>query len=242
VDKFQQYKVWDLPVRLFHWINFTAVISLIFVGLIMMYKKELGISSIDAKIALKELHIIIGYVFAVNLLVRVIWGFIGNQYARWSYILPGKGFKQEVTDYKAFIKKGEPQQFIGHNPMGRLAITFIVLLLITLAMSGLIRAGTDIYYPPFGSYVIDYIAEPDVNPETIIPYNPTGVNETKAKELKAFKGPYGKIHKYAAYTLMFMILLHIFFVVMTEVREGGGIVSAMFTGKKVLKKKPVDID
>ena len=84
---FKEYKVWDLPVRLFHWINFAAVISLIFVGLIMIYKKELGISGVDAKIALKELHIIIGYVFFVNLVFRLFWGFIGNQYSRWSYIL-----------------------------------------------------------------------------------------------------------------------------------------------------------
>lgn len=238
----KEYKVWDLPVRIFHWINFTAVISLIFVGLIMLYKKELGISAIDAKIALKELHIIIGYVFAVNLLVRILWGFIGNKYSRWSYIFPGKGFMEEVKTYKASIKQGEAQQFIGHNPMGRLAITFIVLLLITLGVSGLIRAGTDVYYPPFGSYVAQYIAEPGVDPDTIVPYNPAGTNTQKANELKAFKGPFGKVHLYSAYALMFIILLHIFFVVMTEVREGGGLITAMFTGKKILAQKPADLD
>ncbi|MCW8930718.1 MAG: cytochrome b/b6 domain-containing protein [Gammaproteobacteria bacterium] len=239
---FKEYKVWDFPVRFFHWINFMTVISLIFVGLIMLYKKELGISSIDAKIALKELHIIIGYVFAVNLLVRIVWGFIGNQYARWSYIFPGKGFIKEVSHYKMSIKEGNPQQFIGHNPLGRLAISFILFLLIILAMSGIIRAGTDVYYPPLGSYFAEYVADSGVNPDTIIPYNPTGTNETKVKELKAFKGPIGKIHLYSAYTLMFIIFVHIFFVVLTEVREGGGLITAMFTGKKVLNRKPLDFE
>jgi len=41
---------------------------------------------------------------------------------------------------------------------------------------------------------------------------------------------------------MFMIVLHIFFVVRTEVKEGGSLISAMFTGKKILTKKPVDSD
>jgi len=34
------YNVWDLPVRLFHWINFLSVISLLFMGFIMLYKRS----------------------------------------------------------------------------------------------------------------------------------------------------------------------------------------------------------
>ncbi len=48
------------------------------------------------------------------------------------------------------------------------------------------------------------------------------------------------MHTYAAYTLMAIILLHIFSVVRAEVKEGGGIISAMFTGNKVTDKTPVD--
>ena len=58
--------------------------------------------------------------------------------------------------------------------------------------------------------------------------------------VKAFKGALGTVHKYAAYTLMAIILLHLFFVVRLEVKEGGGIISAMFTGNKVMDKEPVD--
>ena len=234
------YKVWDLPTRLFHWINFTAVISLIFFGLIMLYKKELGISSVEAKIGLKEVHVIIGYIFVVNLGIRLLWGFVGNRYARWRAILPGKGFLQSVHDYKAALGAGKPQQFLGHNPMGRLAITFMLLLLIIMAGTGLIRAGTDIYYPPFGAYVAEFVAAPNTDPDSLIPYDPTGTDAEKVDRLKAFKGPFGIIHLYTAYILMFIIVVHIAAVVYTEVREGGGIISAMFTGKKVLSGKPVD--
>jgi cytochrome b len=234
------YKVWDLPTRLFHWINFTAVISLIFFGLIMLYKKELGITSVEAKIGLKEVHVIIGYLFVLNLGFRLLWGFIGNRYARWRAILPGKGFLQSVQDYKASLRAGNPQQFLGHNPMGRLAITAMLLLLIVLAGTGLIRAGTDIYYPPFGTYVAEYVAAPDTDPASLIPYDPTGTIAEKTDRLKAFKKPFGIIHLYSAYILMFIIVIHITAVVYTEVREGGGIISAMVTGRKVLSGKPVD--
>ena len=239
---FQQYKVWDLPTRVFHWINFTTVIGLIIMGLIMLFKKELGITGIDAKVSLKEVHVFIGYIFALNLFWRILWGFIGNKYARWSNILPHKGFIRVVQDYVHSVKSGDAQQYIGHNPLGRLAISFILLLLIIMMVSGLVRAGTDIYYPPFGSLVTGYIAEPGVDTDNILPYVAAGTDPDKVSSLKTFKRPFGKIHLYSSYLLMFMIVLHIFFVVRAEVKEGGSLISAMFTGKKILTKKPVDSD
>ena len=239
---YKEYKAWDVPIRIFHWINFISVISLIFVALVMMYKKELGITGVDAKVALKELHVIIGYIFVINLFWRVIWGFIGSKYARWSYILPGKDFIKEARRYIKSITDGSPQQYIGHNPLGRLAISIIVLLLIILSVTGLVRAGTDIYYPPFGSYVVEYIAKPDINTNSIIPYNPTGTIESKVNEVKVFKRSFGTIHQYSAYALMLIIVIHIFVVVLTEIREGGGLITAMFTGKKMLSREPADID
>ncbi len=98
------------------------------------------------------------------------------------------------------------------------------------------------YTSPFGSLVVDYIAGPGIDPDSIKPYVAEGTNKDKAASLKAFKGPFGKIHIYSSCVLMFMIILHIFFVVRTEIREGGSLITAMFTGKKILVKKPVDLD
>ena len=134
----------------------------------------------------------------------------------------------------------DAEQYIGHNPLGRLAISFMFLLMFIMAVTGLVRAGTDIYYPPFGSTVADYIAAPGIDPDTILPYVSTGTDKNKVASLKAFKGPFGKIHIYSSYVLMFMIVLHIFFVVRAEIREGGSLITAMVTGKKILTKKPVD--
>ncbi|OUS08808.1 cytochrome B [Gammaproteobacteria bacterium 42_54_T18] len=236
-----EYKVWDLPTRLFHWINVTAIIGLLFLGFIMLYKKELGISAIETKIALKEVHVVIGYIFGCNLLFRILWGFIGNTYSRWSSIIPGKNFPSTLRLYITSIKQGNTQQFLGHNPLGRLAIVFILLLMLTLLVSGLIRAGTDIYYPPFGSTIAEYIAAPGVNPENIKPHDNEGTIKTKTDNIFQIKVIFGRTHRYTAFILMFMIALHIFIVIRTEVREGGGLISAMFTGKKVLKKPPADL-
>jgi len=238
----KQYKVWDAPTRLFHWVNFVTVILLILVGTLMLYKKDLGIVSLDAKIAIKELHVVIGYVFVLNLMIRLVWGFIGNRFARWRAILPGTGFGNAVSAYIASIKRGEPQQFLGHNPLGRLAVIFLMLLLISQAVTGLIRAGTDIYYPPFGSIFAAQVAAEGVDPATIKPYDKTGTDATKYKALKEFKHIYGEIHYYTFFALLVMILLHIFAVVRAEITGGGGLVSAMFSGRKILSKEPEDLD
>jgi cytochrome b len=88
--------------------------------------------------------------------------------------------------------------------------------------------------------VAEYIAAPGTDPASLIPYNPEGTDPAKAEQLKAFKGPFGDIHIYTAFTLLFVIVVHIIAVIVTDSREGGSLISAMFTGTKVLSGKPVD--
>jgi len=236
----KEYKVWDAPTRIFHWVNFTTVILLIFMGLMMLFKKELGIVSLDAKIMLKTVHVLIGYVFVLNLVIRLAWGFVGNRFARWSTTLPGRGFMVELGGYLASIKAGDPKQYLGHNPLGKLAVAVIMASLLVLAVTGLVRAGTDIYYPPFGGVVAEYVAAEGVDPATLKPYDKSFVDAARMKQLGAFKRSYGKVHIYTAYFLMLLIVLHIAAVARAEITEGGSLVSAMFSGRKVLGRDPED--
>ena len=239
-EAYKEYKTWSPSVRWFHWLNVLIVFSLILVGLIMLYKKDLGITSLEAKIGLKELHVILGYFFVTNLFIRLIFAFIGPASARFSAFLPGQGFMKSLKSYHSSLKAGKPQQFIGHNPLGKLAVTALFILLIILAFTGLIRAGTDIYYPPFGSTVASYIAEEGTDPSDLIPYREEGVNKEKMASLKAFKSPFGKIHLYGAYLLMLLIVVHIAAVIRAEIKEGDSLISSMFSGKKIINTKPQD--
>ena len=63
----REYDVWDAPTRWFHWVNALCVLLLIFVGLVFLFRQDLGLKGGEAKIALQKLHVGIGYVFAVNL-------------------------------------------------------------------------------------------------------------------------------------------------------------------------------
>ena len=234
------YKAWDLPVRLFHWINVLCVITLSILGLIMLNKGAIGISGAEASIGLKTLHVLVGYVFATNLIVRIVWGFIGGRHSRWSRLLPGKNFKQEFKDYRASAKTGQPQTFIGHTPKGRLSVLLLLLLLTVMLVTGFVRAGTDIYFPPLGYLFASHVAEEGVLPSQIKPYDKTGTNADKLAEVQAFKKPIGVIHVYTAYTLWFLILVHLIVVIRTDSAGEGTLISAMFSGKKHLPREPVD--
>jgi len=234
------YKAWDLPTRLFHWINFLCIILLSILGLIMLYKGAIGISGNEARIGLKVLHVTVGYVFAANLIFRIIWGFAGGRYSRWKTLLPGKNFGAELKSYKAAMSTGEPQTFIGHNPKGKLSVLALLLLLTFMMFTGMIRAGTDIYYPPFGHLAASYVAAEGVSPAQIKPYDSTGTDADKMAELKAFKSPFGALHVYGAYVLWLLVLIHIIAVVRAETGGEGTLVSAMISGKKHLPREPVD--
>ncbi|MDT8372023.1 MAG: cytochrome b/b6 domain-containing protein, partial [Gammaproteobacteria bacterium] len=74
-EQVTHYQVWDRTVRLFHWVNVICVLCLIAIGVAILNAKVLGVTD-DGKILLKTLHIYFGYVFAINLGWRIIWGFI----------------------------------------------------------------------------------------------------------------------------------------------------------------------
>ncbi len=237
----KRYRVWDRTTRVFHWVNALTVILLMIFGTVILNAKGLGITG-DAKILLKELHVIVGYVFAINLFWRLVWAFIGNRFARWGSILPiGSDYRQSFSAYIASLKSSEPQQYLGHNPVARLIVALFLLLLSIQAGTGLVVAGTDIYYPPFGNYFAEWVTEGDSERLAVLkPGDKTHVVDAAYKEMRDFRKPFITVHYYLFFVLLGLIFIHIGGVVVTEVKERNGLISAMITGEKVLDKEPVD--
>lgn len=237
-----EYHVWDRSVLWFHWINVLSVLGLIAIGVAFLNSKALGITD-DGKILLKTWHVYIGYVFAINLGWRLVWGFVGNRFSRWRAVLPfGAAYKQQSRAFWAGWKQGKPAEFMGHNPLARWMVMVLFLLMITMAVTGLVLAGTDIYKPPFGAQFKAWVAESPTTIDQIKPYSDIGVDKAAFKEMRDFRSPFKDIHEITFFILVAAILLHLLGVVVTEIRERNGIVSAMFTGKKVFKEKPLDKD
>lgn len=236
------YPVWDRTVRIFHWINVLCVLGLIAIGVAILNSKALGVTD-DGKLLLKTVHVYIGYVFAANLTWRIVWGFIGNRYSRWKSILPFNAEHcAQLTAMKEGAKTGKPVGFLGHSPIARLMVGLLFVLMSAQAITGLVLAGTDVYMLPFGNIVKESIAIDPTTVDVIKPYSKEGIDDAAYKDMRDVRKPFITVHYYAFWVLLAAILLHLLGVVVSELRERNGLVSAMFTGKKVFADKPFDAE
>jgi Ni/Fe-hydrogenase b-type cytochrome subunit len=240
MSEFKEYVAWDAPTRWFHWINVLAVVGLFATGLDILFDDVLRHSA-TGKVTLKDVHVSFGYLMAVNLLWRFVWAFFGNRYARWRAIVPGgPGYLTALRAYSASFLSGEPQQYVGHNPLARIAVALLFLLLLIQVLTGLVLAGTDLYWPPLGHLFAAWVAAPGVDPTLVGPGATELIDKTSYEAMRAFRSPFVEVHEYGFYALAVVIGLHILAVVVTEVHEGGSITSAMFTGRKILSRRPPD--
>lgn len=235
------YRVWDRTTRWFHWVNVLCVLALAALGLAILNEKAFGVSA-EGKVLLKTLHAYVGYVFAANLAWRFIWGFFGGRYSRWKGVLPvGPGYLDALRLYVRGFVSGNTPSYLGHNPLGRLMVSLLFLLMFTQAITGLVLAGTDLYKPPFGGAIAQWVTGGD--PDKLSQLSPGSkdyVDPVAYNEMRSFRKPVITTHLYTFYLLMAAILLHISGVVVTEIREKNGLTSAMLMGEKVLSEPPLD--
>ncbi|MES2683575.1 MAG: cytochrome b/b6 domain-containing protein [Pseudomonadota bacterium] len=240
MSELKSYAVWDAPTRCFHWLNVLCILALAALGLVILNAGALGIPN-PGKVLLKTWHVWVGYVFASNLALRLVWAFVGGHHARWRQLLPGgPGYWASVREYAQGFRQRQTRAYLGHNPLGRLAIAVLLLLLTVQAITGLLLAGTDLFMPPLGHWIAQWVAAPGVEPASLVPYAPELYDKTSYADMRAWRTPVVTMHVYGFYSLSAMIVLHIAAVVVTEMRERNGLISAMFTGRKTLRSQPVD--
>ncbi len=228
----QMTQTWDRPVRIFHWVNFFVFLGLVMSGLVILYSKSIGIAGV-AKLNLKTIHTYFGYVFAINLLVRLAWGFTGSSTSRWCARIPFTAkFNRDMAEYLAARRRGESIHYEGLNPPGILITWALILLMIAQAVSGIVLAGTDLYQGPLGNYFANWVAAPGVNPASLIAGNMDMVDKTAYAAMRAFRTVFIRTHEYAFYAVTTLALIHIVSVVYSEIKERSGLVSAMISGKK----------
>lgn len=119
----EKIKVWDPFVRIFHW-----VLVLAFTVAFVTEDDLLGP------------HIWSGYLVTSLILLRVIWGFIGSQYARFSDFV----FKPAVV--MAYLKDTltfRAKRYIGHNPAGGAMIVALLISILLTGISGVVLLGLD---------------------------------------------------------------------------------------------------
>lgn len=104
--KLRRVFVWQLPVRVYHWLNALSILVLIatgfFIGnpLAILSGKEA--SDLYIMGTVRFIHFVAAYIFFFNFAFRIYWGFVGNKYAGWKNFIPTN--KQFFKDMWAVIK------------------------------------------------------------------------------------------------------------------------------------------
>ena len=237
-----EYAVWDRSQRIFHWINVLAITALAGIGLVILNADALAIPDDPGMIVLKTTHVYAGYVFAANLAWRIVWGFVGGPNARWSALLPGgAGFGRRLRELIGGLLAGRAPAYLGHNPLARIVLTLLVLSMVVQAATGLVIAGTDVYMPPFGGQFREWAAGDTHDPALVRPYAPETVDPDGYRAMREFRSPIVRTHEYNFLLLVTLAVIHVAAAAFGELREGGGLISAMFTGRKAFDRVPVDL-
>ncbi len=129
-------RVWDLPVRIFHWSLALAVLG-------AWVTHELGT-------AYFVFHLWCGY--AVLLLVgfRIVWGLVGTHHARFSNFLHGPAV---TLRYALDLVRGRERPYAGHNPLGAWMVVVLLLALLAQAILGLFGNDEILNFGPLYGYI-----------------------------------------------------------------------------------------
>jgi cytochrome b len=114
-----QVRVWDLPTRIFHWSLVLCILGLVVTG-------QIGGNAMTW-------HFRFGYTMITLLLFRVVWGFVGGNWSRFSSFI-----YSPATIFHYLLGKGKPEHSVGHNPVGAGSVFALLFFLLAQVGSGLI--------------------------------------------------------------------------------------------------------
>jgi cytochrome b len=112
--------VWDLPVRIFHWM------------LVLLVLSQIVTASIGGNAM--QLHALGGYSILALVLFRILWGFLGGTHARFHDFMRGPA---AVIRYAKSLSKGPHAEHRGHNPLGGWSVLAMLGSLLLQAATGL---------------------------------------------------------------------------------------------------------
>jgi cytochrome b len=182
-----QIKVWDPLVRIFHW---TLAASFI-----------VAFATEDD---LMDLHVWAGYLLLTVILIRVVWGFIGTEHARFTDFVtrPGTAW-QYVKD--TFSRRAK--RYIGHNPAGGLMIVIMLVGLLLTGLSGIALYGVEEHAGPMASLFA-------------------------GGSYAWLEDPLEGLHEFLANFMMLLVVIHVSGVLLESLIHRENLVRAMWNGYK----------
>jgi Ni/Fe-hydrogenase 1 B-type cytochrome subunit len=214
--KFKRY-VWELPVRYCHWINVASIIVLCVTGFFIGTPFSFGRSASDFTMGwIRFFHFTAAYFFAVSVISRFIWAFIGNRYAGWREFFPlltDKGRKKTVRMLRYyFLIDREVPETIGHNPLATSAYVLLFAIYSLMILTG------------FAMYAEHAPGSP--------------MHQVLGFMYSLFSSQGMRLaHHISMWFIVGFVINHIYSAWLMDIKEHGGEISSMFSGYKFTVRK-----
>jgi cytochrome b len=137
----QHVRVWDLPVRVFHW------------ALVLLIVSQIVTVSVGGNAM--EYHVLGGYTILTLVTFRIVWGFVGTPTARFANFLHGP---RTALRYAKSLPTATPERTVGHNPLGGWSVIAMLVSILVQAVSGLFADDDIMTTGPLNKYVSDSTA------------------------------------------------------------------------------------
>jgi len=220
---YKRVYVWELPVRIFHWINVLCIITLAATGFIIADPPAI-LSGAEASESywfgtVRFIHFGTAYIFFFNMLFRIYWAFVGNRFANWKSFIP---FSQKmrknilhVLKVDILLQHDKTEDVrnisVGHNAVA--AISYVGLFVVAVVQ---VITGFGLYSSMSGWWLADLFG-------WVVPL---------------FGGDFmvRTIHHIATWLFIFFTLIHVYLVFYHDWLEGRGEVSSIFGGYKFVQE------
>jgi Ni/Fe-hydrogenase 1 B-type cytochrome subunit len=211
--------IWQLPVRLVHWVLFFSILILSGTGYYIGHPfisvpgpaKEHFVMG-----TMRAIHLYTAFVFSAAVLFRVYWFFAGNRYARLPEFIPltarrWRGLWRTFL-YYCFLKP-YPEVYPGHDALAASTYGFIFLIYLLLMATGLAL------YIPIAS-----ISSPFQVFGFLVPIF-GGLQMARL------------IHHICMYVVFIFVVIHIYSVVLWSIIAESGEIDSIFNGYKFWPKR-----
>ena len=217
---YRRVYVWEMPVRIYHWINGVCVLVLIVTGYLI--GKPLALSYSHEAYqqywfgTVRFVHFVAAFVYFFNFLVRCYWGFVGNRYSRWRTFIPFS--RAHWAEIKEVLKVDILQTdvtgriSIGHNALAGTIyfLSFLVFLFQALTGFALYSAMSKSFFPQLFSWIL-----PLMNGDFAV----------------------RQWHHAMMWFFIVFAIIHVYLVFYHDYVEGRGVISSMAGGWKFVERK-----
>jgi len=205
--------VWQVPVRVTHWLTFSMLIVLTVTGSYIA-DPFLFSPGQDTMRQVRFVHIVAAYLFVASGILRTYWLFAGNSFSRWTAFIPtNRRHLQELvaqTRWYLFLRKDLPG-ILGHNALASGTYLVVFVLFFIQTITGFALVGMHGSQPW----------------ATLLGWLPAVLFGEQGLRL---------IHHLLMWAIIAFAIHHVYSALLVDHVERNGLLSSIFTGSKFVER------